>query len=986
MAAKKENAKGNSKSKQNTKKKVKQIKNNEEIIVKEPPKRRMDQYEGTEEMKKRVKKEKIDAQTIEILLGLFVLLTIISFFTMGLITTLILDFGILLICACSYWMKKIKINRKVKKVLNVLVIIFLTICIIGVLAVGGLIAYVVATAPELNPENLKYKQSTIIYDNQNNEIAKIGSELRENVSYQDLPQVFIDALVATEDSRYFTHNGFDAPRFLVATIGQLLHRSNAGGASTLSMQVVKNSYTSSEDEGIKGIIRKFTDIYLSVFKLEKEYSKEKIIEFYVNNHPLGGTVYGVEEAAQTYFGKSISDVNLAEAATIAGMFKAPSSYNPILHPEASEKRRSQVLHLMVQHGYLTQEEADAADSIPVESLLAGNKMTVDEFEFQAYIDLVLDELNGKYEISFTQTPVLIYTNMDATKQKGINNIFDSIRDDFNDINYDNQSLSPWRDDLIQGGVAVVENSTGKLVAVGAGRNRSGQRQLNYATRQRQIGSTAKPLFDYGPGIEYENWSTYQQFVDEPWSYTNGPSVNNSDLEFWGQMSLRTALAQSRNVPAVKAIQSLNKSQVSEFVTNLGIDIGSEGLHEAHALGAFNPGASPIEMAGAYAAFASGGYYTEPYTINKIVFRDTGEEKVINPERKQVMSDATAFMITDCLRSAVTVGISNGAAVNGVNVAAKTGTTNYDKDTREKYNLPSNAVPDAWIVGYDPDYTIGMWYGYKDRNDGYLTNITAVTGRSKLFKLLGNVVFSKNGKDFVAPDSVVHSPVEIGSDPALLPSENTPEDKITYEYFKAGTEPTEVSNKYKTLDPVTNLKGTYDEKTKKVTLTWSKPTNIPTGGNLGDFGYNVYFEDTLLTFTTDTSYTFTTEDPNGTYSVRSAFKDYNGNQSKKVTVTIKANEEDSPTYIASMLGDVYVKLKVGDTFTDKNPPIKVIDMNGKDITQDVIKENSLKITITTDGKEVDKVDTSKPAVYMITYSIDYKTLVWNSVRTIQIEAS
>ncbi len=980
MAQKKENIKGSNKIPE--KKKVKEIKEaKEETIemkkVKAAPKKVEVKGKHTPP-----KKAKIDSTTIQILLGLFVILTLVSFFTMGLITTLVMDVGIILIILISMGLKKLNLSPRKRKVLNIIAIFFLTLCILASVAVGGLLVYVVATAPEFNPDNLRNKESSIIYSASDNEIARLGIELRENVKYEDLPQVFIDALVATEDSRFFQHNGFDAPRFLKATVQQLLGKDDAGGASTLSMQVVKNSYTSTTSKGIQGIIRKFTDIYLSVFKLEKEYSKEKIIEFYVNNHPLGGTVYGVEEAAQTYFGKSIRDVNLAEAATLVGMFKAPTSYNPITHPDNAESRRATVLNLMVRHGYISKEEAEIADSIPVDSLIVRDRMTEDQFEFQAFIDLVLDELNTKYEISFTETPVLIYTTLDEAKQREINAIFDGT-----------SSRYQWINENAQGGVGVVENSTGKLVAVGGGRKRTGKRGFSFATAIRQIGSTAKPLFDYGPGIEYNNWSTYEQFVDEPWSYTSGTSINNSDLSYMGQMSLRTALALSRNIPAVKAFQSLDKNLITNFVTSLGITPDEGYLHEAHALGAFK-GASPIQMAGAYAAFASGGYYTEPYTITKIVYRSTGEEVPMKNERTQVMSDATAFMITDCLKTAVNSGISDGAKVDGVVVAAKTGTSSFTDDTKRKYSLPDNAINDAWIVGYDPDYTIGMWYGYEDIEHGYSTNITAVRERSRLFKALGNIVFSKSGKDFVAPESVVQSAVEIGSNPALLPSENTPQDQITYEYFKAGTEPTEVSTRYQRLESVTNLNASYDEKNNKVTLTWNAVSRIPSGNtSYGDFGYNVYFGDTLLGFTTDTKFTFTTADPDGTYSVCSAFQNYNGNQSIPVTVTIKTDkptstpgESTGTTYRVSLKGNQYVTLKVGDTFTDTDPPLSIIDSTAKkDIYEEVKKANGITITIQDkDEKTVDKIDTSKANVYTITYTVKYKTINTKVVRTVTIE--
>ena len=209
--------------------------------------------------------------------------------------------------------KKKKIKRKWwKKLLS----LFLVLGALGVFAVFAFCIYIVSTCGEFDPNALANQDQTVIYDSQDNIIGKLGMEKRESVSYNDLPQVLIDAIIATEDSRYFEHNGMDGARFLKASIGQVLHRSGAGGASTLTMQVVKNNLTSTEQT----ITRKFKDIYLAVFFMEKKYTKEEILEFYVNDSLLGGNVYGVEEASKYYFGKSVSDLSLPEAAIIAGLF------------------------------------------------------------------------------------------------------------------------------------------------------------------------------------------------------------------------------------------------------------------------------------------------------------------------------------------------------------------------------------------------------------------------------------------------------------------------------------------------------------------------------------------------------------------------------------------------------------------------------------------------------------------------------------------
>ena len=234
-----------------------------------------------------------------------------------------------------------------KKILSFLIFC----CALGVFAVFGFCVYIVATCEPFDPNKLANQDQTIIYDSKDNVIAQLGIEKRESVTYDKLPQVLIDAIIATEDSRYFEHNGVDGARFLKASIGQILGHKSAGGASTLTMQVVKNNIN-----GVaQTIIRKFKDIYIAVFFVEKKYTKKEILEFYVNDSLLGGNVYGVEEACKYYFGKSVSEISLPEAAIIAGLFQSPNGYNPYNYPDKAAGRMTTVLKLMVRHGYITQE-------------------------------------------------------------------------------------------------------------------------------------------------------------------------------------------------------------------------------------------------------------------------------------------------------------------------------------------------------------------------------------------------------------------------------------------------------------------------------------------------------------------------------------------------------------------------------------------------------------------------------------------------------
>ena len=840
---------------------------------------------------RKINKEKAIPQKIRInffdiiglLLGLIVL--VFSFITFGLKLTIVVAAFLLIVAGIWILLKKIKSKKKKRKIVSLLLIFVLLIGIATLLAFCGFMVYVKTQAdPKFETAKLNTLEVSRIYDKDGNQFAKLGSENREKVTYEQLPEVLVDAIVATEDSRYFQHNGFDAPRFVKATIGQFTKGSSAGGASTVTMQVVKNSFTSKEAHGIQGIVRKFEDIYLAVFKLEKKYSKEEILEFYVNNHFLGGNIYGVQEASNAYFGKDVSELNLSEAAILAGMFKSPNAYRPTTNPEAAAGRRKTVLYLMRKHGYITKEEEEIANSIPVESITSEASQHQAN-PYQGYIDTVVDELKDKYGVNPYTTPLLVYTNLDRGRQDGVNRVLSG-------------ETYEWKDDKVQSGIAVIESESGKILAIGNGRNinsRNGNNvdQFNYATEiRRQPGSTAKPLFDYGPGIEYNNWSTYQLFDDAPYSYSNGRSIKNWDGGYYGTLTLRRALALSRNIPALKAFQQVENAKIIEFVTNLGItpEIEDGRIHEAHAIGAFT-GVSPVQMAGAYAAFSNGGYYTEPYTVTKVVWRQTKETKEYKDskdyvKKRQVMSDATAFMIASVLQD---VSLTGGTPYN---VACKTGTTNYDDNTMYNYNMPDDAVRDSWVVGFSTKTTIGMWYGYdsltkEEIAQGYiLHNIPATMAKDRLFNaIVASGAMEGDRSPFEQPQSVVKVGVAAGSNPAKLAYNGN---NAIYEYFKKGYEPTEYDwSSYKLPAP-----GNFNASVGngKVVLSWGGVNPGEAGKpEYGKFGYNVYKDGVLLDWTDKTSYTYT-GNVYGTYKVIATYKSYSGIQSSEAVLTV---EEEKP---------------------------------------------------------------------------------------------
>ncbi len=928
--------------------------------------------------KKRNNKKKLSIKrNVRDLIIFTIIATILGLVFMNLVFTLLMLVGIFIILKLSIYLSKKKKKKSFRIILNTLVAIILIGSIAVVIGGAWFLNRVVKNSPEFNEEVLSMSQTTKIFDMNGVEITELGTEKREIIKFEDMSEVLIDALVATEDSRFFQHNGFDAPRFLAASVKQILGQKDAGGASTITMQVAKNSYNkdrSNVASGTEGIERKFSDIYLAVFKIEKNYSKQEILEFYINNHFLANNAYGVEQASKIYFNKKASQLTLSEAALIVGMFQAPSATDPFKYPETATKRRAEVLYLMQTHGYITKEERDIANAIPVKSLLFS---TAEEQKFYSYLNTVVEEAIKKYDVNPHTSSLLVYTNMNRSYQTIIDDVFSGAT--FN-----------WENPVVQAGVTLMDVNTGKILAIGAGRNQTGNRNHNYATSsKRQIGSVAKPLFDYGPGFEYNNWSTYTLFDDSRYYYSTGQELRNSDRGYMGTITLRTALAQSRNIPALKAFQQVNKKQVFDFVDSLGVSMEpdaykSKYLHEAYSIGAYT-GSNPLEMAGAFAAFANGGFYYEPYTINKIVFRDTGEVLTNESTKQKVMSSSTAFMMNDVLKTAVNSGLSGAAKINGVNIAAKTGTTNHTPATLQTFGLPGSALNDAWVVGYDTKLVLSIWYGYEPiSRQYYTTSNSAYVQRKALFSAIGGKIFQRDGSDFPMPNTVVKVAIEMGTNPAKLASQYTPSDKIVYEYFKKGTEPTEESTVYKKMNAPSNLSLSYEPSTKNLILNWNSAGNKADDDlGLGALGYKIYKNDAYIDFTTSTSYTIkNTSNPNGIYSIRAGYQ--HSDQNNSGAISKEFSLDNMSTYDATLNVPANKTYRVGDSLEayDLNPGAGDVKL----LKDGVVTVGTVAISIKNkDGDTVSGIDTIDVDKYTITYVVSYKSAYTKTLtRTVTID--
>ena len=879
-----------------------------------------------------------------------------------------------------------------KKILLGFMIFFLVCIVLAII----FFAYIALTAGKFDPDKLYSKEASTLIDVNGNTYAKLGSEMRQKISYDDMSEELINAIVATEDSRFFEHNGFDLPRFVKASFGQLLGQ-DAGGASTLTMQVSKNQYTSDVATGWEGIKRKFTDIYISMFQIEMNYSKEEILEFYANSYYLGSGAYGVEQAAQTYFNKSADELNLAEAAMIAGLFQSPVSYDPNINPDRTEARRQTVLSLMKRHGYITDEEYEIAKDMTVDKIvIKGNSSTTDNAQYRGFINAVAEEVEDKTGYNPYQYSMKIYTTMDKEKQDVLNDIMDG-------TSYN------WENDVVQAGVVAIDNKTGGIAAISNGRNQNGETWQDFATGSggnvRQIGSTAKPLFDYGPAIEYNNWNTDHPIIDTEHTYSDGTPVNNWDGTYKGIITMRQALVESRNVPAVKTFQSVDNEKIKDFVTNLGLHPGMDSngkLYEADAIGGYN-GEYPLSVAGAYSAFANGGYYIEPHTVTKIKFDETGKVEEYEPERTKVMSAATAYMITDMLVDTAENALGRYSNINGATYAAKTGTSNYDEKTQKTLGLPDNAVNDLWVAGYNPDYSIAVWYGYASNSSKYYNRFGSGQN-SRLFNAVAKNFFKADAK-FEKPSEVVEVTVERNTGTSLLPSEHTPDSAKTTELFRESTKPTEVSARFNTLGNVSNLKASVSG--NKATISWSG-INTPEALNqsywkpfvekafglskdqnsylsyimnynrsvLGNVVYKVYYKNgndlTLLTTTSDTSATVKLPNVDSpTIVVKTGYSNYSGCDSSGVETKVNYDATSASDVKATLNGSSSAQVDLGSNYVDPSNPVKVT-LNGEDITNSDEVDVTLTVTDAT-GTVVNNwksVIGTVEGVYTFSYKVTY----------------
>lgn len=750
-------------------------------------------------------------------------------------------------------------------------IALLAILFIGI-GVGALFTYYIITAPSIDAEKLSDPFSSILLDQDGNEFADLGAEQRTKIEYDDLPDVLVDAVVATEDSRFFEHPGIDLRRIGGAIKANFTRGFGAEGASTITQQVAENAFLTSD----KKLKLKVQEQWLAL-KLERHYSKEEILEMYLNKIFYGSNAYGVAKASEIYFGKKdLHDLTLPEAALLAGLPQRPTAYNPYQNLDLAAERMDTVLTLMVRHNKITEEQAEEAREVDIESLLAGKQPETNDYE--AFIQQVEREIKDKVDGANIYTDGLkVHTTLNPDAQSHVEFLLSDSED--NPINYpENMTGDDGEEHKMEAGVVVLDTSSGGIRAIGGSRDNDVSQ--NYALdANRQPGSTFKPLLAYAPAIEYNQWSTYHQLNDDkPYELPGVANpVRNWNRQYQGWMSARYALTQSLNVPTLKTIEEVGTDKAQEFAEGLGLEF-EDPVNLQYAIGGSSAQTTPLKLAGAFQPFGNEGIYSEPYAVTKVEFPD-GETIELESEPEAAMSDYTAYMVSDMLKTVMNEGTGTEANISGLPVAGKTGTT-----TREGVE----GSPDSWFAGYTTNYTISIWTGYRD-------NSIALPDTKVPHALFKNIMTElskdKETSDFVKPDSVVEVPIEKGSNPPALPSDHTPSSNIVTELFVKGTEPDTTSEKFDELDPVSNLTANYNEDDDKIDVEWdydSDDDDVSFEVSLSTDGGDM----NVLSTTEDQSMEITEVEPGGDYEVQVvALKDGERSEAKTAKVSIEDEEDD-----------------------------------------------------------------------------------------------
>ena len=628
-------------------------------------------------------------------------------------------------------------------------------------------------------------RTSIIYDGQSDVVTRLhGVQDRTWVSISELQPSTVYAFISAEDARFFEHEGVDVIRIAGAIVADIKAGSYVQGASTISQQLIKLSHLTSE----KTISRKAEEAALA-YEMERQYSKEDILEMYLNYVYFGGGYYGIEAAAEGYFGVHASDLTLDQSAMLAGILKSPSGYAPHINYAASINRRNNILRLMRDYGYITDDEKKQASARRPTILhdkreeYSGYYTDAVTKSAAALMGITVDELiRGGYSI---------YSAMDSDIQHYCEEMFK------------NGELFPAEDS--EAAIVVLEPSTGMVVAMVGGRSYTGGISFNRATDiRRQPGSVIKPVIAYAPAFEYLNYTAADMILDEETTFADYTPSNYGN-KYYGWVTVREAVTKSLNVPAVKTLSAVGVYRAKDFAKRCGIEFDDKDDSLALALGGFTYGVSPLQIAGAYSCFASGGIYNTPTLIKKITDRNGLTVYEYKQDSRRVMSEANAYILTSMLKSVVTEGTGHRLNTLDIPIAGKTGTVGL-----------ANGNRDAWMAGYTPEYTAVVWQGYDSDRLGLLPS--SATGGTypalMLYELFNHIYPDGRSGDFEKPESVKQYSIDAKTlkkqHKVVLANAMTPQSSRVTEYFTEETAPEDVSGYWAVPGSAQNLLAVREE--------------------------------------------------------------------------------------------------------------------------------------------------------------------------------